>query len=171
VVTIPHQRTLKQLQRSLAVYRLAPFRPGAQKPQHLRRSTLPHTPTTVERRLQAFAAQLDPSIGGLDRRRFHAVYVGAARTTGKPRRQGRKLRRIAATAPKPSVARGPEALPVSILSTAQPVSPDRARIRAALLEFVGELSRSDDRVHWVRVISRVDDFVSMALASLWVGRS
>jgi len=129
----------------------------APQPRHHSTTATPPLPSSPAQKEAFFNGLLDP-------RRFHAVYFGAARITGKPRLQGRKLRRTAATAPKRSVARVSAALPVPILFTAQPVSPDRAQIRAALLEFVGELSRSDDRVHLVRVISRVDDFVSRALA-------
>jgi hypothetical protein len=113
--------------------------------------------------LQAFAAQLDPGIAGMDPRRFHSLYVIPARQP-QPKPRARRPRRPVRHGPAPTSAAPPPPAssapsPASEVRTERPSQPERQRIRSAFFKLAHDLAESNDRVHWVRVLTRLDEYI------------
>lgn len=105
------------------------------------------------------AKAVDPAIGELSRRQFHARYplpIKRRKSQGKRPRKPRKRRaagrsaaRAAGSATSKKAARGTP----------------RDEVRRVFLDFAGDLARAESRASIVEVIARVDEYVDRALAS------
>jgi hypothetical protein len=116
--------------------------------------------------LQSFAAQLEPGIAAMDPRRFHALYILPARQpqpkqkARTPRQPAREAPAAASSEPAPPPAPRPAA---EVRPDERPPQPERQRIRIAFLELAHDLAESDDRAHWVRILTRLDEYVGRAV--------
>lgn len=106
--------------------------------------------------LYARAKEVDPSIGDLSLRQFHARYPLQAkrrRASGQPKKQASRRKKKAQTGePQKSPRKARR-------SASQDGGPDREALRALFLEFATEFAAADTRSQIVRVISSVDGYV------------
>lgn len=100
------------------------------------------------------AREIDPSIGDLSLRQFHARYplpLKRKRSAGK----GRKRR---------ARTRGKAAAPQVRKSTpARPKGAPRDEVRRVFLEFASDLARAESRASIVDVLAKVDEYVDRAI--------
>lgn len=100
------------------------------------------------------AREIDPSIGDLSLRQFHARYplpLKRKRSAGK----GRKRR---------ARTRGKAVAPQARKSTqAPPKGAPRDEVRRVFLEFASDLARAESRASIVDVLAKVDEYVDRAI--------
>lgn len=98
------------------------------------------------------ARAVDPAIGELSLRQFHARYplpIKRRKSKGKrPRKAKGRAPARSAVAPKPRKPKG---------------GTPRDEIRRIFLDFAGDLARAESRASIVEVLARVDDYVDRAL--------
>jgi hypothetical protein len=110
------------------------------------------------------AKTLDPQIGELSLRQFHARYPlpikrrksqGKGKRARKPRKSGSTSRAATPAATPGKARKGARAADVT----------PRDAVRRVFLDFAGDLARAESRASIVEVIARVDEYVDRALAS------
>lgn len=109
------------------------------------------------------AKAVDPAIGDLSRRQFHARYplpIKRRKSQGKRPRKPRKRRAAGRAAPRAAPRAGGSAT-----SRKGTSGTPRDEVRRIFLDFAGDLARAESRASIVEVIARVDEYVDRALAS------
>lgn len=105
-------------------------------------------PRTASDKLYRLAKQVDPAIGELSLRQFHARYpLQLKRAQSRGKKRGKRKRRTAAPQPAAQSAK----------KVAAPATRDR--IRDAFLQFASDFSQAETRSEIVQVLSSVDTYV------------
>jgi hypothetical protein len=112
------------------------------------------------------AVAIDRSVRKLSRQQFHGIYrLTAARALRPPNRRRRKPRE---GGQGPSVDGGTKRkarLPAPSASVPQAENPDRAAVRAALLEFARDVARAESKADVVGVLASIDRYVERVVGA------
>lgn len=99
------------------------------------------------------ARAIDPAIGELSLRQFHARYPLPVK---RRRSQGKRAR-------KPPKGRAPARSAASKKASKPAGGTPRDELRRIFLDFAGDLARAESRASIVEVLARVDEYVDRAM--------
>lgn len=105
-------------------------------------------PKTPSQKLFERAKKLDPAIGRLSLRQFHAKYPLQVKRRSAPKRRGR------AKAPKPASA------PRARRAATRKASGDEAAVRAVLIRFAKDVSAAEGKTETIEILANVDRYVA-----------
>jgi hypothetical protein len=106
------------------------------------------------------AVAIDRSVRKLSRQQFHGTYrLTAARALKPPGRRHRKPREGGQGPSVDGATKRKSRSPAPSASVPQAENPDRAAVRAALLEFARDLARAETKADVVGVLGSIDGYV------------